>query len=196
VDDQLLNPDSVVGAGIVRTYWLARISTDPLRDITWVGFETLVWSVLEMQLAIICASAPALKVFIGKYLVDPMTKGSNYTSFHVKSQRIRSFGWFKDSKTHGVSSTASASYPAGEATEARWSGFTGIQKSFLLSIRWSEAPCDFCYEEQETHVYAEKAPRYPDKTHVYGAGKPLPSEKDKPYMFVEERPIPPEKDWR
>jgi hypothetical protein len=72
----------VLGASIARTIWLSRLYTDPRRDLTCkfsislphcesmllisekgVGYDLLVWSSLEMQLAIICASAPAMKGF-------------------------------------------------------------------------------------------------------------------------------------
>ncbi|TID22645.1 hypothetical protein E2P81_ATG01771 [Venturia nashicola] len=53
----------VLGAGIARTVWLARLYTDPLRDQTWVGYDLLVWGTLEINMALICASAPAMKGF-------------------------------------------------------------------------------------------------------------------------------------
>jgi hypothetical protein len=71
----------VLGASIARTIWLSRLYTDPMRDLTCkfsfsyskrgfktnfgkgVGYDLLVWGSLEMQVAIICASAPAMKGF-------------------------------------------------------------------------------------------------------------------------------------
>ncbi|KAE9966860.1 hypothetical protein BLS_007249 [Venturia inaequalis] len=53
----------VLGAGIARTVWLSRLYTDPQRDLTWVGYDLLVWGTLEIQMALICASAPAMRGF-------------------------------------------------------------------------------------------------------------------------------------
>ncbi|QDS68591.1 hypothetical protein FKW77_000730 [Venturia effusa] len=53
----------VIGAGVARTIWTVRLYTDPRRDQTWVGYDLLVWGNLEIQLALICACAPAMKGF-------------------------------------------------------------------------------------------------------------------------------------
>lgn len=65
----------VVAAGIARTYYLE--SLGKTWDITWLGFDVLVWSQVELQLAIICASAPALRVLFRSYLSKPMTRAMN-----------------------------------------------------------------------------------------------------------------------
>ncbi|KAK3675345.1 hypothetical protein LTR78_004855 [Recurvomyces mirabilis] len=67
----------VVAAGCVRTYYIYKLGTD--YDITWVGYHLFVYSVLELQLALICASAPALRVFFREYLSDPFTRAVNAT---------------------------------------------------------------------------------------------------------------------
>jgi hypothetical protein len=36
-------------------------------DITWVAFYGWIWTALEADLAVICASAPALKIFFKRY---------------------------------------------------------------------------------------------------------------------------------
>ncbi|KAF2097809.1 hypothetical protein NA57DRAFT_56991 [Rhizodiscina lignyota] len=54
---------STVATGIARSVFLRRLSTDPLRDLTWIAFDTYIFTVPECHLAIICASAPALKGF-------------------------------------------------------------------------------------------------------------------------------------
>ncbi|OCL10226.1 hypothetical protein AOQ84DRAFT_3271 [Glonium stellatum] len=64
----------VVGAGIARSVWLARLANSTVGDTTWLGFDVFCWSQLECQFAIICASAPSLKVFISKYLSGPLSK--------------------------------------------------------------------------------------------------------------------------
>lgn len=58
----------VVAASAVRTYYLEKLGT--ATDLTWIGFDVFVWSQLEVQLAMICASAPALRVLFRRYLRD------------------------------------------------------------------------------------------------------------------------------
>ena len=77
----------VVAAGSVRTYYLTKLGTD--YDITWVGFDVFVWADLEVQLSIICASAPALRVFFRRYLSDPISRAI-HTASSVSRSGIRS----------------------------------------------------------------------------------------------------------
>lgn len=65
----------VVAAGAVRTYYFNGLAYT--LDETWLGFDIFVWAQLELQLAIICASAPALRVFFRKYLSDPLSRALN-----------------------------------------------------------------------------------------------------------------------
>lgn len=62
----------VVAAGSVRTYYLTMLGDH--HDITWLGFDIFIWADLEVQLAIICASAPALRVLFRRYLNDPISR--------------------------------------------------------------------------------------------------------------------------
>ncbi|KAF2457487.1 hypothetical protein BDY21DRAFT_363763 [Lineolata rhizophorae] len=57
----------VVMAGIIRTVMLYRLAAFSNADATWLGFNLFCCSHAECQLAMICASAPALKVFICRY---------------------------------------------------------------------------------------------------------------------------------
>lgn len=84
----------VVAAGAVRTYYFNGLAYT--LDETWLGFDIFVWATLELQLAIICASAPALRVFFRKYLSDPISRaihtakmtGSAIRSGHRNSSNI------------------------------------------------------------------------------------------------------------
>ncbi|KAL1796639.1 hypothetical protein ACET3X_005179 [Alternaria dauci] len=51
----------------VRSYYVYRIFNDPLYDSTWESWPAWLLAVLEIQLGVICASAPALKVFFTHY---------------------------------------------------------------------------------------------------------------------------------
>lgn len=61
----------VVTAGLVRTILLTHL-TRSTYDSSWWSYKAWTWSMLELYLAIIIASAPALKPFFRKYLVDPI----------------------------------------------------------------------------------------------------------------------------
>jgi hypothetical protein len=56
----------IVAASGVRTYWL--IVTSYNDDVTRNTFNLMVWAQFELQAGIICASAPALRVFFRRYL--------------------------------------------------------------------------------------------------------------------------------
>jgi hypothetical protein len=49
----------VVAAGSARTYYLEKLGHT--LDLTWVGFDVYIWAQLEINLSLICASAPALR---------------------------------------------------------------------------------------------------------------------------------------
>lgn len=56
----------VAGAGVGRTYYLIKLGKT--YDTSWVGFDLLVWTIIELQLGIICACAPSLRAFFRRYL--------------------------------------------------------------------------------------------------------------------------------
>lgn len=62
----------VVAAGSARTYYTYLLGAK--YDVSWIGFDLYVWSQLEVQLSIICASAPVMRVFFRKYLSSSMTR--------------------------------------------------------------------------------------------------------------------------
>lgn len=64
--------------GVMRTYYAIYVYYYTY-DITWWAHDGWVWTALEAQLGIICASAPALKVFLRRYFNHPI-KGSTRRS--------------------------------------------------------------------------------------------------------------------
>jgi hypothetical protein len=58
----------VVGAGIAKTYFLYKLATD--LDASWTGFNLYVASIIECDLAMICASAPSLRALVRRYLAS------------------------------------------------------------------------------------------------------------------------------
>lgn len=131
----LTGETSTVGAGIARTVWLRRLSTQFPRDITWVAFDTFAWTLLEMNLALVCASAPALKVFFGAYVVAPITKRSNtqYATSGGLSNRYEMDASFLSSRGGGQSMAA-----AGKSNETVPSPYkNGFGNDIMVSTRVS-----------------------------------------------------------
>ncbi|KAK5716092.1 hypothetical protein LTR15_009917 [Elasticomyces elasticus] len=67
----------VVACGCVRTYYIHQLGVS--YDLTWQGYSLFVWSALEVHLALICASAPALRVFFREYMSDPLSRALQST---------------------------------------------------------------------------------------------------------------------
>ncbi|KAF1844244.1 uncharacterized protein K460DRAFT_317563 [Cucurbitaria berberidis CBS 394.84] len=59
--------------GIMRTYYATYIYYYTY-DITWHAYHGWIWTVLEAELGVICASAPALKVFFRRYFSKNSTR--------------------------------------------------------------------------------------------------------------------------
>jgi hypothetical protein len=53
--------------GILRMYYIHRVFYETY-DVTWAAWEAWIWTVTEAHVAIICASAPALKTFAKRYM--------------------------------------------------------------------------------------------------------------------------------
>jgi hypothetical protein len=53
--------------GILRMYYIHHIFYETY-DVTWAAWEAWMWTVTEAHVAIICASAPALKTFAKRYM--------------------------------------------------------------------------------------------------------------------------------
>lgn len=93
----------VVGAGIVRTVLLDRAIAQTY-DVTWTLWEAWLWTVVELNVAILAASAPALKPFFRRFLIDPIVSsgkqyslGSRQRSSSSRPRGVRHFGWSNNS---------------------------------------------------------------------------------------------------
>lgn len=75
----------VAGAGIGRTYYLIKLGKT--YDTSWTGFDLLVWTIIELQLGIICACAPSLRAFFRRYFSDALRKsfGSSKNKRNTRS---------------------------------------------------------------------------------------------------------------
>lgn len=93
---------SVVGAGIARTYYSFQIVQNA-RDVTWFGLPLFFWIFIEGKVAVICASAPALKVFIVRFVARPI---STFVKPSKGKITTRSGGFERDDTGGGRSSSA------------------------------------------------------------------------------------------
>ena len=75
----------VAGAGVGRTYYLIKLGR--IYDTSWTGFDLLVWTIVEMQLGIICACAPSLRAFFRRYLSDRIRRSLTLSSWNKRSNR-------------------------------------------------------------------------------------------------------------
>lgn len=72
----------VVAAGSVRTYYLEKLGHS--LDLTWVGYDVYIWAQLEIQLSLICASAPVLRALFRAYLSGSMIRSLSSVRSHNK----------------------------------------------------------------------------------------------------------------
>ncbi|KAK5111159.1 hypothetical protein LTR62_005359 [Meristemomyces frigidus] len=109
----------VGGAGIARTYYLWQLGYD--YDITFVGYRLLMSSVLELQIGLICASAPALRVFFRQYLAEPFSRALNTARTDRGESRVgkRDSSQVAQSIDSYTSHRRSGSLGAGSAVDAK-----------------------------------------------------------------------------
>ncbi|KAF2828245.1 hypothetical protein CC86DRAFT_267094, partial [Ophiobolus disseminans] len=79
---------TTVGVGAMRTYTSYRIFFQTY-DVTWVSSDTWLWSLLELHIGLMCANAPALKVFF-KQLSKPGKLASWINSASNRSRSTKS----------------------------------------------------------------------------------------------------------
>jgi len=84
----------VVAAGIVRTI-LLYVVVNKDYDFSWVLWETWIWSMVELYVSILAASAPALKPFFRRFFIEPVGTFGRY------SQRKYGNSSRSTSRTHG-----------------------------------------------------------------------------------------------
>ncbi|KAK0290703.1 hypothetical protein LTR35_000135 [Friedmanniomyces endolithicus] len=67
----------VVAASAARTYYVYEVGHNP--DFSPMIFNAQAWSQLELQLGIICASLPALRVLFRRYLAGPTSQAFSFS---------------------------------------------------------------------------------------------------------------------
>jgi hypothetical protein len=77
-----------------RVYYYTKLNPSPTYDISWEALGSWVSTSLEANLAVICASAPALKVYWGPWLssgeYEPRTFGWYARGHHAQSMPVNS----------------------------------------------------------------------------------------------------------
>lgn len=63
----------VVGAGIVKTVYVNELLNETW-DSTWIYYQSMIWTTVELYLAIFCASAPGLKPVFKNFFIRISTK--------------------------------------------------------------------------------------------------------------------------
>lgn len=79
----------VVAAGIVRTYFINYLINETY-DNTWYLWKFWIWTLVELYISVIAASAPALKPFFHRFLVDPITSRRGGSSTYARDAQAHS----------------------------------------------------------------------------------------------------------
>ena len=79
----------VVAAGIVRTFYIDYV-INRTYDVTWHIWQFWIWTFVELYISIIAASAPALKPFFRRYLLDPITSRTGGSSTYARNGKPQS----------------------------------------------------------------------------------------------------------
>ncbi len=115
--------------GIVRVVLMNQLLNESF-DYTWVVWEIWIWSVAELYVAMFAASAPALKPFFGRFLVDRLSSLPKFTKRRGDTEETVSYSDQGDKRVS--SSTTGEAEPdierigvahAGDETELRERGF-------------------------------------------------------------------------
>lgn len=129
-----------VAAGSVRTYYLEKVGHST--DLTWDGYDVLVWAQLETQLSLICASAPALRVFFRIYFTNPLRVFSSARNDSRQTSRRESKRLPDESSG---SSNGSVAIPLSSVTAGKRDNLTNVSEEHLVA----ESPA---YSAQDKEV--------------------------------------------
>lgn len=104
-------------------------------DITWIAYYGWVWTTLEAQLAVICASAPSLKVFFSRYFSQYTTR----TAYSISASRGKTPDLSSKLRSKTMqSSTQRSQIRAGDLPEGDIP-MDGIKINYKLDVRYDES---------------------------------------------------------
>lgn len=110
----MLTLHSTCICGVMRTYYAIYVYYYTY-DITWYAWYGWIWTAVEADLGVVCASAPAMKVFFQRYFAYTSrgSSGNGYsgrkTGSGLGSYLKKSYGRLSPGNSLGTSLTASAS---------------------------------------------------------------------------------------
>ena len=113
---------SVVAAGILRSYFLNYVMSQTY-DSTWYTYKIWIWTLVELYVAMVAASAPALKPFFRRYFIEPITsQGSKQPGSNEPGLEKRPYA-----ATNGPSWPSLSTSDDEEKGDASWNNASGTE---------------------------------------------------------------------
>jgi hypothetical protein len=149
----------VAAFGALRTYatWVLFYET---YDVSWQLWEIWNWTLLELHIGVICANAPALKVFVTRYL-------------HIKSIVSKQQAQSSQAKSSQSRSPQAKSSQKGSQTNSDPSGKSraklAIWKNLYANHGYYSQPTQISVDELGcVHISEELEENTSDTQHTYG----------------------------
>lgn len=95
---------SLCFAGILRFVYIYQLFFSTY-DVTWVEYKVALWTIVEAEIAVVCASAPALKVFFGWHSKANITEPRRLSYIYRRSGYERS-AYCRSTELLGISTSA------------------------------------------------------------------------------------------
>jgi len=130
--------------GVLRIVYIYHVYYQTY-DVTWAAQGAWAWTGVEAHIAIICSSAPALKVFFNQYLdvtkVTGVLKYSLSRSWHSSGRQDDGTGRSQDTKT-GLSAMTTDSLSKSQSThvDIELGGIGAIPKADIASVYGERPP--------------------------------------------------------
>ncbi|KAL2061130.1 hypothetical protein VTL71DRAFT_7403 [Oculimacula yallundae] len=126
--------------GIVCVFGTLRLffslTVDASSDYTWDGFYLWLFAALELDLGIICASAPALKMFVVRLINNRSPENMTVPDIaHPTPPRISQFVG-NNVRNEGLTSLCSVEVTIGKSGEMTRSSMYGIRRG-SLGLKWN-----------------------------------------------------------
>jgi hypothetical protein len=147
--------------GCLRMYYIHKIFFETY-DVTWAAWDAWTWTVVEAHMGIICASAPALKVFMKRYLTTFSITGSASRSWRKRYTRKTGYSEQKPS-AYGTASTANLDDAYDRGLEM---GSINVTKAVdietrSMSVGEAERSADSLSDDYRLHSSPESKARTP-----------------------------------
>jgi hypothetical protein len=141
--------------GALRTYatWVLFFET---YDVSWQLWEIWNWTLLELHIGVICANAPALKVFVKRYLDIKSVVSKQQSRFPRAKSSQAEFSQARSSQIKSTkSSLAKSSQPKSSQTRSQTSSNLSGKSRSKLAI-WKRSYANFGYLSQPTQMSVDE----------------------------------------